>query len=98
MRLEAIKELKEIDTLHKLKPLTRDFIIASQMDVIYLGANLLLTSNLLMRGEIKSNKTDRECSNEAIKIMKIIKSYDTKYLTVEEVAKVRRDYKLIGWA
>ena len=92
--LEDVKELKQIDTLHQLKPITKESLIASQMDIIYLGTNLLLKSSLLIRSEIQSTKTAKECTSEAIELIKIINSYDTRCLTVDEVAKVRREFKL----
>jgi hypothetical protein len=67
-----LKSLEEVDTLHKLKPITKEPLIASQMDIIYLGTNLLLKSLLLIRDEIQSNKTAKECTNEAIELMKMI--------------------------
>jgi len=88
MQLETLKELST------LKAITKEPLIASQMEVIYLGTNLLLKSTLLIRGEIQSKVTAQECTSEAIELMKIINSYDTRCLTVDEVAKVRREFKL----
>ena len=88
MQLETLKGLST------LKPITKEPLIASQMDIIYLGTNLLLKSSLLLRGEIQSKVTAKECTSEAIELMKIINSYDTRYLTVNEVAKVRREFKI----
>ena len=88
MQLETLKGLST------LKAITKEPLVASQMDIIYLGTNLLLKSHLLIKGEIQSTVTAKECTNEAIELMKIINSYDTRCLTVDEVAKVRREFKL----
>lgn len=92
--LDSSMALQEIDYFHKLKPITKAPLIASQMELIYLGTNLLLKSSLLIRCEIQSTKTAQECTSEAIGLMNIINSYDTRYLIISEVARVRRDFKV----
>ena len=92
-----LKALEEIDILQDIKPIVK-VIIPSEIELIYLSTNLLYQSHLLMRGESvrTGNLTARECTNEAIGLMKIINSYDTRYFTLEEMQQVRRDYKLNG--
>lgn len=87
-------QLERLQSLSPLKPITKEPLIASQADIIYLGTNLLLKSSLLIRGETESIKTAQECTKKAIELVKILNRYDIKYLTVDEVAKVRREFEI----
>jgi len=87
-------QLERLQSLSPLKSITKEPLIASQADIIYLGTNLLLKSSLLIRGETESIKTAQECTTKAIELVKILNRYDIKYLTVDEVAKVRREFEI----
>ena len=101
MKLQALREipaLKQIDTLKDIKPIVK-VDVPSVMDLIYLSTNLLYQSHVLMKGEsmgdlTAGDLTAGECTSKALLLHQIIQSYDTRNLTLKEVERIRKDFKI----
>ena len=90
MKLQA---LKQIDTLKDIKPIVK-VIIPSVMELLYLSTNLVYQSHVLMKGESIGDLTAGECTSKALLLHQIIQSYDTRNLTLKEVERIRKDFKI----
>ena len=91
--LEDVATLKEIATLHKLNSLTKEPHIPSVFELITLSVKLIYKANLIIHAKLRSTKTAQAYHSEALKILNAIKSYDTRYFTVDEVLKIKSDFK-----
>ena len=91
--LEDVEELKQIDTLHKLKPLTKEPCIANTLKLLLLSQTLLLKGKILFDENMHSS----HYLKYLVQSNKIQKKLEENYIySVDEVKQIKKDFKLRG--
>jgi len=92
--IDTLTPLKEMKSLHSTKLLIQ--VAPSNIDLILLGTNLLYKSYLLSNGMLQkhNNITALQCTNEAIKIVEILRDYENKYIDFKEFKKIKKKFNL----
>jgi hypothetical protein len=103
MKLNSFQNLTTINDLkplQELKPLTTIKVsiqvAPSEIELILLGTNLLYQSYLLNNGTLQESKdiTALGCSDEAMRIVKILDDYENSYIDFREFNEINKKFKL----
>ena len=92
--LEDVEELKQIDTLHQLKPLTKEpCMITNTIKLLLLSQTLLLKGRMLLDKRVHSS----QYLKYVVQANKIHKRIEENYIySVDEMKQIKKDFKLRG--
>lgn len=103
MKLNSFQNLtilSDLKPLRELQPLTTTKvsiqIAPSEIELISLGASLIYKSYLLNNGTLQESKdiTALGCSNEAMKVIKILDDYENRYIDFKQFNEIKKKFRL----
>jgi len=89
-----LKPLRELQPINRIKVSIQ--VVPNESDLILLGANLLYKSHLLNNGTLQESKniTALGCSDEAMKVLKILDDYENSYIDFKEFNEINKKFRI----